>query len=640
MSQAGTYNQGGGPTPPAGVAALQGDTGGPVSGNPVFVLGQPQAGLSVVFEGDSIDTLRLRLTDDNANTMLGNGTGNPSTTGFNNTTAGRFSGNALLAGSNNALYGIQSGVRLEGGINNVMIGSESGFSVVDGDYNIIVGDQSGNALGVNSSGNILIGNSGDSGDNNTMRLGTTGAVARQVNRTFVAGTLDVDLNTFRVVTMNDNEQIGTNILTAGAGIIITNGPPDGAITITATGGGGGGGGAENFPADVEFATAIGEVLNIFGDPNITTYGSTNTIQVTLNQTITISGHYITTGGHIELPPTNFATNAGYIELAGLPILHQQNSSSNIFVGGNNAENTTGVNNTAIGYLAANALLLSGNNFFGGTQSGAALTNAFFNTFLGAQSGFNLLTGSRNLLLGYQSGISYTTNESNNILLANDGVIAESNTMRLGTTGAGAGQVNRAFVAGVSGVNVGATATVATVAADGQLGTANIVAGAGITVTPGANTITIAAAGGGGAYSEGVWNPILSFNGQTVAPTYLVSAASTFYVKVGNVVTVNSSIVMTNQGTSPGTARFVIGGFPFDTNGLIAYVTFYIQAFSGSVGTFISNAILSGTDTSTASIQAVKVAGVNSTVFNLTAANFPNTQGPYTIRINCTYIVGF
>jgi len=307
---------------------------------------------------------------------------------------------------------------------------------------------------------------------------------------------------------------------------------------------------------------------------------------------------------------------------------------------NNAENTTGVNNTAIGYLAANALLLSGNNFFGGTQSGAALTNAFFNTFLGAQSGFNLLTGSRNLLLGYQSGISYTTNESNNILLANDGVIAESNTMRLGTTGAGAGQVNRAFVAGVSGVNVGATATVATVAADGQLGTANIVAGAGITVTPGANTITIAAAGGGGAYSEGVWNPILSFNGQTVAPTYLVSAASTFYVKVGNVVTVNSSIVMTNQGTSPGTARFVIGGFPFDTNGLIAYVTFYIQAFSGSVGTFISNAILSGTDTSTASIQAVKVAGVNSTVFNLTAANFPNTQGPYTIRINCTYIVGF
>ena len=344
---------------------------------------------------------------------------------------------------------------------------------------------------------------------------------------------------------------------------------DDDIVFTANGGGGGGG-ASDFPTDDGVAISAGGVLSIFGDPNITTFGSTNVVQVTLNQTISISGDYITTGGHIELPATNFATNAGYIQLSGVPIVHQKNSSSNIFVGGNNAENTTGLNNTAIGYLAANALLLSSNNFFGGTQSGSSLTNAFCNTFVGSQSASSLLTGDRNLILGYQAGINYTTNESNNILLANEGVATDANTMRLGTDGGGIGEVNRTFIAGVSGVNVGSIATVATVAGSGRFGTANIVAGAGVTVTPGPNTITIASTGSGtGTVVNDTWNPTIGYDPVAVVPpTYTIPAPASYCWAAGDNIVgfprgvlTNASIRITNIGVAAPNARFQTSIFP-------------------------------------------------------------------------------
>lgn len=107
-----------------------------------------------------------------------------------------------------------------------------------------------------------------------------------------------------------------------------------------------------------------------------------------------------------------------------------------------------------------------------------------NTGLGAAAGFNLTTGAGNLLLGKNAGISYVSSESNNILLANSGTAAESNVMRLGTTGAGAGQVSTAFIAGVASVSVSNALHVVINSATGQLGT---VATTGDVVGPASST---------------------------------------------------------------------------------------------------------------------------------------------------------
>ncbi len=60
------------------------------------------------------------------------------------------------------------------------------------------------------------------------------------------------------------------------------------------------------------------------------------------------------------------------------------------------------------------------------------------------------------------------------------------------------------------------------------------------------------------YEEGTWTPNLSFSGLSVGLTY--SSRSGSYIKIGRIVYVNLSIVLSNKGTSTGDAT--IGGLPF------------------------------------------------------------------------------
>jgi len=114
-----------------------------------------------------------------------------------------------------------------------------------------------------------------------------------------------------------------------------------------------------------------------------------------------------------------------------PSLPNTSGSQNTADGVNSLfKNTTGAANVAIGY---NALL---NNSSGG-----------FNTALGPAAGSQLTTG------------------SNNIDIANKGIAAEANTIRIGTTGT---QTNT-YIAGISGVTVAGGVGVI-VGSDGQLGT--------------------------------------------------------------------------------------------------------------------------------------------------------------------------
>ena len=78
--------------------------------------------------------------------------------------------------------------------------------------------------------------------------------------------------------------------------------------------------------------------------------------------------------------------------------------------------------------------------------------------------FNNTTGNSNIAIGLAAGGSLTTG-SNNIDIGNQGVAAETNTIRIGTQGT----QTATFIAGISGTPLGAGVAVR-VNANGQLGT--------------------------------------------------------------------------------------------------------------------------------------------------------------------------
>src|SRR5204863_3720930 len=68
-------------------------------------------------------------------------------------------------------------------------------------------------------------------------------------------------------------------------------------------------------------------------------------------------------------------------------------------------------------------------------------------------------------LGFEAGFNLTMGNSN-IYIGNDGVSAESNTIRIGN----AAQHSKTFIAGITGVSEGGTVAVVTINGNGQLGT--------------------------------------------------------------------------------------------------------------------------------------------------------------------------
>ena len=141
-------------------------------------------------------------------------------------------------------------------------------------------------------------------------------------------------------------------------------------------------------------------------------------------------------------------------------------------------NTTGVFNTATGHAA----LLSNTTGVRNTADGKGAlllnTNGGFNVATGNAALFNNTTGSKNIALGFFAGDNLTTGD-NNIDIANIGVAAEANTIRIGTEVAVTDQVGIAhpahtatFIAGIYGETTGDLASTTAVVIDmnGNLGT--------------------------------------------------------------------------------------------------------------------------------------------------------------------------
>lgn len=136
--------------------------------------------------------------------------------------------------------------------------------------------------------------------------------------------------------------------------------------------------------------------------------------------------------------------------------------------------TDGDNNCAYGFTSLGQLTLGDENIAMGSQSLFSLTTGNSNVALGDDSGVGIVTGSNNTFIGFDSGSDYTTSSSSNIAIGNPGIAgAENNTIRIGMSGAGTGQQNRCFVAGIRGITTGVSDAIPVlIDSAGQLGTAS------------------------------------------------------------------------------------------------------------------------------------------------------------------------
>jgi len=264
-------------------------------------------------------------------------------------------------------------------------------------------------------------------------------------------------------------------------------------------------------------------INLFGTTNqITTTGTPASSQIvwSLPTTVIAPGSVTTTtfltadlgnitavSGNFVMPSTT--ATVGQLVQNGTPLL-QTYGNENTFLGGD-AGNftltvgaasanigignssltalTTGQSNVAIGYLSGTSMTSGFQNVAIGTSSMLDLTTGNANTAVGYHSMFSgtsavantaygysaldaLLTGTYNCAIGENAGNNYVGAESSNLLLMNAGVASESNVTRIGTQGAGNGQQNECFIAGIVGVTVSNIQSVVINSSTGQLGVSN------------------------------------------------------------------------------------------------------------------------------------------------------------------------
>lgn len=300
---------------------------------------------------------------------------------------------------------------------------------------------------------------------------------------------------------------GTRLVTTSAGVmgqVLTSNGPGMAPTFQAGGGGS--------------LVINGDVGSVTGNPLTFTGGTSGAVFTGVGSTMTESFNFL------ALPSSTASPDVGYISIGGTKFMHSFGSlnvflgenagnytlgaavgntgigyhslislvsgSSNTAIGYSSLSNvTTGSQNTAVGDVSLASVTIGNRNTGVGSGSLAVVSSSSYNTGIGylslsnVQTGLGLntalgyatatalATGASNIFIGDHAGSSYTTSESSNIIIANTGTIADNNTIRIGTQGSGAGQQNKAFMAGIIGVTVSSPTSVVIDSVTGQLGVA-------------------------------------------------------------------------------------------------------------------------------------------------------------------------
>lgn len=265
----------------------------------------------------------------------------------------------------------------------------------------------------------------------------------------------------RVLTSNTGGPVppdnAGNINVVGDGVTITGvgNPGTNTITFSVIGGQG----TDIFQTDSGTAAPIAGVINFtaINSAGSTVYFSGATNVVTLNTTSAIGNTTIgSTAGNATITGT---LNTG----VGQNTLHALTTGSrNTALGvGSLDTDTTGQENVGLGYSSLTNITTGSNNTGVGTSSLATIT-----------------TGSNNISVGNLAGSSLTVANSSNILLGNTGTVGDNNAIRIGTQGAGSGQQNTAYMAGIIGVTTANSEMVTINSVTGQLGVTTIPTGTG------------------------------------------------------------------------------------------------------------------------------------------------------------------
>lgn len=143
-------------------------------------------------------------------------------------------------------------------------------------------------------------------------------------------------------------------------------------------------------------------------------------------------------------------------------------------------------------------------------------------------------------------------------------------------------------------------------------------------------IDFSAAGGDvlAMYDAGTWTPVLTFGGASVGITYAAGTRGR-YTRIGDVVTVNALLELTNKGSSTGAVALT--GLPFISNSFINYVG--VAALPGNIT--VSGTIQPLQLGGTASVNLYEVTSAGATT-QLDNTDFANNSY---VHISMTYQVG-
>jgi hypothetical protein len=277
-------------------------------------------------------------------------------------------------------------------------------------------------------------------------------------------------------------------------------------------------------------SGVGVIDKILGDTGSITG---NTVTIYANNAVNQNGasvSFVNSGTVSTLYLSNPLTGDTFL---GLNCGTHGADGNNVGVGENCLQNIGDeFGNTAVGALAANKY--------------TGISGQANNCFFGFQCATNLLTGHNNTIIGALAGNFYTSSESGNILLGSQGVIGDTNVLRIGI-----GTTSTAFIAGIAGVTVSTPQQVTINPSTGQLGVSNAVLG-GWTDTSG----TVNATSGNGYFITATSTstlPASPAEGDTIS--YIVDTASilTINANTGHFIRLASAI-SASGGTCASTAR--------------------------------------------------------------------------------------
>jgi hypothetical protein len=218
-------------------------------------------------------------------------------------------------------------------------------------------------------------------------------------------------------------------------------------------------------------------------------------------------------------------------------------------------NTTGASNAYLGDKAGVANTTGSYGAFVGHKAGLSNTTGSLNTFIGPYAGELNTIGANNIFLGANAGIRNANGSSDLYIGSAGGNVEESNTIRIGSQGAGAGQQNTAYIAGIRDSTV-TGGKVVFVESDGKLGTtggSGLVTsfnGRGGAVAPAANDYTFELIGGtlGNLQLAGTYTRALTFTNTTNSYSgHAMNIDTSYQISGANVLGVGAASLFVGVG---------------------------------------------------------------------------------------------